>query len=247
MNLGIIGYGRMGHTVEQLAGNLGHRVTAHFDIDNPLTSLSDKPDCAVLISFCLKDAVLENLKTAARFGVPIVEGTTGWDAELDQARQIPNLTMIYSPNFSIGVYLFSRIVEYASQQFASCPEYDCYLHEWHHSGKKDSPSGTAKNLAEILLKNLPAKERLLFTPPDGAINPRDLHVTSTRVGQIPGTHEIGFDGSYDSIQLRHTAHGREGFAYGAIRAAEWIIGKQGIFTMSDFMDHWIKKYSINKS
>jgi len=247
MNLGIIGYGRMGHTVEQLARNLGHQVTAHFDIDNPLTGLSNRPDCEVLISFCLKDAVLENLKTAARFGIPVVEGTTGLHAELDQARQIPNLTMIYSPNFSIGVYLFSQIIEYASRQFGSCPEYDCYLHEWHHSGKKDSPSGTAKSLAEILLRNLPTKNQLLFAPPDGAMDPQALHVTSTRAGRIPGTHEIGFEGIYDSIQLRHTAHSREGFAYGAIRAAEWISDKKGIFTMQDFMDHLIKKYSTNKS
>jgi 4-hydroxy-tetrahydrodipicolinate reductase len=247
MNFGIIGYGRMGHTVEQLACDLGHQVTAHFDIDNPLTGLSDKPNVDVLISFCLKDAVLENLKAAAHVGIPVVEGTTGWYAELDQARQIPNLTMIYSPNFTIGIYLFSQIVEYAARQFGSCPEYDCYLHEWHHSGKKDSPSGTAKNLAAILLQNLPAKNQLLFTPPDGAIEPQALHITSTRVGQIPGTHEIGFEGTYDSIQLRHTAHGREGFAYGAIRAAEWISGKKGIFTMQDFMDYLIHKRLTNKS
>lgn len=247
MNIGIIGYGRMGHTVEQLACSLGHRVTVCFDIDNPLTGWSNKPDSEVLISFCLKDTVLENLRTAARLGIPVVEGTTGWYAELDQARQIPNLTMIYSPNFSIGVYLFSQIVEYASRQFGSCPEYDCYLHEWHHAGKKDSPSGTGKSLATILLKNLPNKNQLLFTPPEGAIDPQALHVTSTRVGRIPGTHEIGFDGIYDSVQLRHTAHSREGFAYGAIRAAEWISSKKGIFTMKDFMDDLIKKCLTNQS
>lgn len=234
MNIAILGYGRMGKEIERMAQSRGHSISDLFDIDKPF-SVDSKLSADVIIDFTLPDAVLDNLKTAAYFGIPIVEGTTGWLDKMEEAGRIDNLTMIFSPNFSLGVYLFNRIVRQAARLIGEVGGYDCYLHEWHHTGKVDSPSGTAKKLAEILLEELPQKEKALFETCQNRIDPKTLHVTSSRVGRIPGTHEIGFDSDADMITLRHTAHGRLGFAGGAVRAAEWIVGKKGLFTMDDFM------------
>ncbi len=236
MNIGILGYGRMGHEVENLAVKAGHRIRAKFDIDSSFDLNSDLNGAEILISFTLKDAVLNNLKTAAKLGIPVVEGTTGWYDQLDSIKKIENLTMIYSPNFSIGMYQFTKLTEYAAQLYGAIGSYDAYLHEWHHTGKADSPSGTAQKLADLMIGKMPQKERALYTISDGKIDPKALHVTSTRVGRVPGTHEIGFDSDFDLIQLRHQAHGREGLAFGALQAAEWLIGKSGIFSMDDFME-----------
>ncbi len=236
MKLGILGYGRMGHQVEDIAKSRGHSINAVFDIDQPFNLNSDLNGAEVLIDFTLADAVMNNLQTAAGLGVPIVEGATGWLDDYDKAVAIENLTMITSPNFSIGVYQFTKIVEAAAKLMGKLDSYDCYLHEWHHTGKADSPSGTAKKLTEVLLENLEYKDKPFFDTSHGVIDPKSLHVTSSRVGRIPGTHEIGFDSAYDTITLRHQAHSREGFAFGAVLAAEWLIGKKGIFTMDDFMN-----------
>lgn len=234
MKIGIVGYGRMGHEVEKLAGGLGHEVTAIFDESNPLDGNSVL-DADVLIDFSLSHVVLGVLKVAARKGIPVVEGTTGWQDQWDEVRGIEGLTMIHSPNFSMGVYQFSRLVREAASLLGPLECYDSYLHEWHHSGKADSPSGTAIRLAEILIAELPDKEKPLYESCHRRIDPGELHVSSTRVGRMPGTHEIGFDSEYDQILLRHTAQGRAGFAYGALRAAEWIVENEGIFSMDDWM------------
>lgn len=236
MKLGLVGYGRMGKEIERVARGRGHEVCVVFEIDRPLTPASDLQGAQVLIDFSYKDAVLATLEAAARLGVPVVEGTTGWTDQLDRLQSIPKLTVLHSPNFSMGVYQFRRIVEQAARWLGPLGDYDCYLHEWHHAGKADSPSGTARYLAEVLIQNLPGKSEVLYSTCDRKIHPHELHVTSTRVGRVPGTHEVGFDSVSDSILLRHTAHGREAFAHGAVRAAEWIVGKQGIFSMEDFMD-----------
>jgi 4-hydroxy-tetrahydrodipicolinate reductase len=225
----------MGHEVEIAASEKGHKITAVFDIDNPLTVTSDLKDAEVVIDFTLAHAVIDNLKNAAALGVPVVEGTTGWNDQLGILDSIDNLTVIHSPNFSIGVYQFTQLVAAAARLYGSLPEYDCYLHEWHHTGKADSPSGTAKKLGDVLLAGLRGKTGALYETSFRKIDPNQLHVTSTRVGRVPGTHEVGFDSVCDSIYLKHQAHGRAGFAQGAVRAAEWIRGRKGIFTMDDFM------------
>ncbi len=236
MKIGILGYGRMGHEIEKVAAYSGHSVAAIFDIDKPFEKTSDIKGSQVLIDFTLAEGVIDNLITAAFLDVPIVEGTTGWLDDFDKVKQIKNLTMIYSPNFSIGVYQFTKIVEYAAKLMGTLDSYDCYLHEWHHTGKADSPSGTAKKLSDILLNNLQYKDKTLFDTSHGVIDKKALHVTSTRVGSVPGTHEIGFESVYDNILLKHQARGREGLALGAVKAAEWLMGKKGIFTMDDFMN-----------
>ncbi len=235
MNIALIGYGRMGKEVERQALARGHRIVAVFDVADGFSADSDCRGAEVAVSFVTADAVIENARAAARLGLPIVEGTTGWYDRLEELRAIENLTMIYSPNFSIGVYCFTRIVQRAAQLLAGLPEYDVYVHEVHHRGKADSPSGTALRLAETLLAELPHKKRLLTETSHGAINAEALHVTSTRAGRVPGTHNVVFDSTADEIVLQHIAHGREGFALGAVRAAEWLVGRRGIFTMDDFM------------
>ncbi|MBN1483028.1 4-hydroxy-tetrahydrodipicolinate reductase [candidate division KSB1 bacterium] len=235
MKIALLGYGRMGKEVERQAYARGHEISAIFDINDSFSPESDVRGAQAVISFVLAEGVLYHIKVAAQLGLPIVEGTTGWYDQLDQLKSIKNLTIIYSPNFSIGVYQFTKLTRYAAQLMGSLPEYDCFLHEFHHVGKADSPSGTAKKLAHVLLENLPHKDKVLYDTSHGVINPATLHVTSTRVGRVPGTHEIGFDSPADEIVLRHVAHGREGFASGAIRAAEWLVGKTGIYTMDDFM------------
>lgn len=235
MKIAILGFGRMGREIEKQAVARGHSISAVFEIDQPLTTDSNMRGADIIIDFTLREAVPGNISAAAALNIPLVEGTTGWAVDWHELAKIPNLTMIFSPNFSIGVYQFTQLVKAAGHLFGAFPEYDCYLHEWHHTGKADSPSGTAKNLANVLLRTVPQKKSALYSTSEGKIAPEELHVTSTRAGRFPGTHEIGFDSPYDLIQLRHQAHGREGFAHGAILAAEWLVGKRGLFNMDDFM------------
>ena len=235
MKLGLTGYGRMGREVETLAVSRGHEIKACFSLEDPLTDTSSLSEVEVLIDFSAPDAVLSTLKTAASRGVPVVEGTTGWGDYLGQACEIPGLTMVYSPNFSPGVYVFMQLVRSAARQLSCIQGYDCHVNEWHHTGKLDSPSGTARKLGEILVEELPNKEKTVYDTCDRRIEPGELQVTSTRVGRVPGTHVVGFDSAFDMIELKHQAHGREGFALGAVLAAEWIVAKEGIFTMEEFM------------
>ena len=235
MRIALVGYGRMGREVERAALARGHEICAIFDEETPLDAASNLQDAGVLIDFSLASAVLGVLRSAARAGVPVVEGTTGWQQDLEEARGIPGLTMVHSPNFSVGVYQFMRLARQAGALLGSL-DYDCYVHEFHHRGKADSPSGTARQLGSILLEAHPGKQRLLEGDCRRRIEPDELQISSTRVGRIPGIHEIGFDSEADTIILRHEAHGREGFAGGAVLAAEWIADKTGIFSMDRFMD-----------
>jgi 4-hydroxy-tetrahydrodipicolinate reductase len=236
MKVALAGYGRMGREIERLASQMGHAIAAVFDEFQPLTESSSLQRAEVLIDFSVDEAVLGVLGVAAQKGVPVVEGTTGWYHALDEALKIKGLTMVYSPNFSMGVYRFTQLVRVAAQLLGSLGSYDAYVHERHHAGKADSPSGTAARLADVLVSELPEKSKLLSEICHRRISPEELHVTATRAGRNPGSHEVGFDSDYDSIQLRHDAHGRVAFAYGALKAAEWIVGRRGIFTMDDWMD-----------
>lgn len=236
MRIALSGYGRMGKQIEAVAREMGDEVVSIFEYDAPLTSESNLNGAEVLISFSEADAVFSALRAAAAHRLPVVEGTTGWYDQLPEVEEISGLSLIYSPNFSLGVYQFMKIIEKAAELVGVVGDYDTYIHEWHHSGKIDSPSGTARRLAEIVLARFPGKTRALYDTCYRQIESDELHVTSTRVGRVPGTHEVGFDSAADSIQIRHTAHGREAFARGAVRAAHWIVEREGIFSMDDFMD-----------
>jgi 4-hydroxy-tetrahydrodipicolinate reductase len=217
--LALIGYGKMGRMLDQLALEYGFEVCARRDVDRP----EPIEEADVAVEFTLPEAVLGNVAHAARLGIPIVVGSTGWQQYLNEARQLiasNNTALVWSPNFSIGVNVFTRLVSEAARLLKDEPSYGAWGWEIHHITKKDAPSGT-------LLKLTEAMKNAGYTRP--------IDVSSTRAGAHPGTHEIGFDSAADTITLRHTARGREGFARGALKAAQWIIGKKGFFEFSDVL------------
>ncbi len=243
MNIAIIGYGKMGHETEKAAKARGINVTSVIDpnyegassrqIDEKSMSKVD-----VCIDFTAPDVVLENIKKISKFRKNMVIGTTGWYGRIDEVKRIVKqngIGLVYASNFSVGVNAFFRIVENAARIINKIKVYDVYGYELHHSKKADSPSGTAKSLGEILVKNIKRKDTLLFDKIDRKIEPNELHFASVRAGSIPGTHVVGFDSSADTIELKHTSRNREGFALGAIMAAQWVHGKKGFYNIDDMM------------
>ena len=233
MNIALIGYGKMGREVERLATEAGDSVVSIFDIDAP-ASPDGLARADMCIEFSTPDAVLGNMKMASEIGVDIVVGTTGWYDQLEDVRGwFSDSALLYAQNFSIGVNVFYRIVRKAAQLMDPLEQYDVYVEEQHHKGKLDSPSGTAWRIGEILLDEIGRKTKILQGSPGGAIGPEDLQISSVRAGTISGSHTVGFDSEADAIELRHVAKNRTGFALGALRAARWVQGRKGIFTMDD--------------
>jgi|ERR1043166_169199 4-hydroxy-tetrahydrodipicolinate reductase len=228
--IALIGHGAMGELIELLAIEKGHQVAVvvdEFEADRSASDLAEKiKNVDVAIDFSVASAVRRNVEACVAAGVPLVEGTTGWNDQRDEIERTVREGMgavVFGANFSIGVNLFYRIVENAAQLFSKFDEYEVFIEEQHHSRKKDAPSGTALKLKDIVGEHIKA----------------DFNVTSTRAGNIPGTHRVGFDGPADQILLEHTARSREGFALGAILAAEWIVGKTGFYEFSDVMDEML--------
>ncbi|MFH1256854.1 MAG: 4-hydroxy-tetrahydrodipicolinate reductase [Candidatus Diapherotrites archaeon] len=247
MNIALIGLGKMGRTIKQLAEEQKLIIVATIDPtakDADYKEISkeavDKAD--VCIDFTNPSAVMDNIKKLAEFKKNIVLGTTGWnehEAEVKKIVEESGIGLIYASNFSIGLALFKRIVEDASQWFHKFPEYDVFGYELHHNTKKDSPSGTAKTLAESVLKSYPRKTKAVYEKLDRAPEASELHFASVRGGRIPGTHIIGFDSEADTIELKHTARSRLGFASGALKAAEWVKGKKGFYSIDDMINEMI--------
>ena len=218
-NLAIVGYGKMGRLIDQLAHEYGFTVTARVDIGRE----ESLEGADVAVEFSVPSSVMGNIRKVASHRIPLVVGTTGWLASLDEARSIitqNNSALVWSPNFSVGVNVFSRLVGEAARLLRDQKEYGAWAWEIHHITKKDAPSGT-------LLKLVEEMKRAGFD--------RGIDTSSSRAGAHPGTHEIGFDSAADTITLRHTARSREGFARGALKAAQWIIGRQGFFEFSDVL------------
>ena len=237
MKVAVIGYGRMGHAVEAVARERGHDVVARLDLDDPITR-SSLAGAQVAIDFTLPDAVVANAQRVAEAEVSLVIGTTGWYEGMDEVRaaiQSAGSGCIWAPNFSLGVQLFLRLAREAGRLADVLEEYDVHVHEAHHRHKVDHPSGTAISLAEILLETLGRKTSWREEPADGVPDPAVLWVSSARAGETPGTHEVALEGPADSIVVRHTARGRDGFARGAVAAAEWVNGKKGFFSVDDML------------
>jgi 4-hydroxy-tetrahydrodipicolinate reductase len=229
MKIALIGHGVMGQLIGTLLMERGHSVSVIIDeryADIEAAELAveiEEADAA--IDFSTAAAVPRNVEACMKARVPIVEGTTGWNDEIDRVRQMVDAAggaFVYAANFSIGVNLFYRIAEFAAELFAKFPEYEAFIEEQHHSRKRDAPSGTALKIKEVVSKHVNIGE-----------------IAATRAGNIPGTHRVGFDGPADQILLTHTARSREGFALGAITAAEWIVGKKGFFEFADVLAHRI--------
>jgi len=223
MKIALIGYGKMGRIIETLVAEKGDRIVARIDETNAENLVEQLSLADAAIDFSNAETVRKNVEACLAANIPLVEGTTGWNAEKNEIKNLiesKNGAFVFGANFSIGVNLFYRIADFASELFAKFDDYEAFIEEQHHSKKLDAPSGTALKLKEIVGKNIK----------------KDFSVSATRAGRIPGTHRVGFDGNADQILLEHFARSREGFASGAILAAHWIVGKKGFYEFTDVMD-----------
>ena len=227
LRLAVIGDGKMGRAVADLARERAFDVTAVLgaadNADARAVTRERLGDAEVVIEFTEPHAAAANVLAAVKAGYPVVTGTTGWSdglAEVERAVQKENGALIHAPNFSVGVNLFLAIAAAAGRVMRAAPEFDAHIIETHHSAKKDAPSGTAIALERATAKALG----------------RNLPTTSVRTGHVPGTHELSFDGAFEHIRIMHTARDRRVFADGALKAAAWIRGKRGVFTMRDVLD-----------
>lgn len=237
INIALVGYGAMGKEIECHCPTDKIIVSSIFDINTPLDKDQVYPfDTA--IEFSTPTSVLDNIRTLAEMGKNIVCGTTGWYDKIDYVKEIiqtNQIGFVYASNFSIGMRLFFKIIENASKNFNGFPEYDVMIHEMHHLRKIDSPSGTALSLSEIILHNIDSKKEIVSDKIEGKISPESLHVSSTRGGQLTGTHTVYFDSIADTIELTHRAKNRSGLALGALKAVELIQGKTGFYEFGDLL------------
>jgi len=232
MNIGIIGYGKMGRMIESMAGP-EMAVKAIFDqrpvFADDAATRERVADVDVLIDFSVPDTAVAHIETACALGVNLVMGTTGWLDQLDAVSQrveAHGIALVYASNFSLGVNLFYRVISQAAQLYSRFEAYDVFLHEAHHRFKLDAPSGTALTMKALL---------------ETAYGERPIDTACTRAGHIPGTHRIGFDSAADTIELVHTARSREGFARGALLAAQWVHNKKGCFAFDNVLDEILKQ------
>lgn len=247
MNIALIGYGKMGHEVEQLALSKGHTIVAKCDPASrgqaPIPVSQDiLRDAEVCLEFTHPHAVLENIRNIAAMRKALVVGTTGWYEHLSEVESIVKhngIGLVYAPNFSLGVNLFYQIAERAAELFNHFEDYDVFGSEIHHRQKVDSPSGTAKKLSDIVLKKFPRKKKVVSESLNRAIAPEEFHLVSVRAGQFPGIHSLTFDSPADTIELTHTVRSRSGFAMGALLAAEWIISRRGFYTFEQVLRDYL--------
>lgn len=245
MNIALIGYGKMGHEIEKIALDKGHQIVLKISAENlhELTAENLKK-ADVAIEFSTPHTVVQNISLCASIGLPIVVGTTAWYQEFEKVRGIVNdyqSSLFYATNFSIGVNLFFKINEMAADLMKDF-DFQLSMDEIHHTHKLDAPSGTAITTAEKIMANYPSKnswENKIVTDAenvrDTKNNASELMIRSIRKDEVPGTHTVYYDSDVDTIEISHIAHNRKGFAKGAVSAAEWIIGKKGIFTMDDLL------------
>ncbi len=247
MKVSLVGFGGMGHILLAVAKEQGIEVASIVDPDAEGATHKEINEESVgkvdvCIDFTTPEAALENIEKYCKLGKNAVVATTGWYDSLEKVKKMveeAGIGLIYASNFSIGVNAFFRMVEKAAKIINKFPEYDVLALELHHNRKKDSPSGTAKSLEKILLENIERKSKVVEEKLGRKIEAGELHFASVRGGDIPGTHSILFDSNADTIELKHTARNRNGFALGALKAAEFINGKKGFFTIDDLMKELI--------
>ncbi|MBR9914627.1 MAG: 4-hydroxy-tetrahydrodipicolinate reductase [Algicola sp.] len=231
MRVAILGYGKMGKEIEQIALERGHDIALKVSSDTKSFSLNN---CDVAIDFSLPSTAVANISRCLEEGVPVISGTTGWlDAYDDVVAKCKSVngTFLYASNFSLGVNIFFELNRNLTELLNKFPQYIPSIEEIHHTQKLDAPSGTAISLAEDIIKDSSYKNWTLEAPKKDEIG-----IVAKRISQVPGTHEVNFDSEVDSIQIKHTAHSRKGFALGAVIASEFIHDKKGVFTMKDVLN-----------
>ena len=231
MNIALLGYGKMGQTIERIALKRGHKIVLKIDKDDHDYDIT-KADVA--IDFSIPDVAFKNISLCLNNNVPVVSGTTGWLNDFDNAVALCNEkqgAFIYASNFSLGVNIFFELNKTLAKMMRQLDQYQVSLEETHHTQKLDAPSGTAISLAQdIIAHNTNLREWKLHETGDHI-----LPITSKRINEVPGTHTIAYKSDVDTISIEHVAHNRQGFAAGAVIAAEWILGKTGVFTMKDVL------------
>ncbi|WP_420147463.1 4-hydroxy-tetrahydrodipicolinate reductase [Spirosoma sp.] len=242
MNILLLGYGKMGKTIEKIALERSHQIAGRIDADNQADLANLEPDDVdVVIEFSSPESAVENLTYCLDRGWPVVCGTTGW---LSHRTDIETLcrdrkgAFFYASNYSIGVNLFFRLNKVLAQFMRNYPSYQVSMTEIHHTEKKDAPSGTAITLAEGVMEHLPNKRRWVSSEAaNDPVNMSDdgIAIESLREGTVPGTHTVRYDSDVDRIEITHVAHSRQGFALGAVVAAEWLVGREGVFGMDDLL------------
>ena len=236
MKIALIGYGKMGKTIQEIAIQKGHEIVLKIDLNNSQDfTAANLQKADVAIEFTGPHSAFENVMKCIEFGVPVVSGSTGWlDRwnEVSTACKEKNGCLIYSSNYSIGVNLFFELKKTLAQLMEPYADYDVSMTEIHHTEKKDAPSGTAISLAEQVLANIGRKNKWVNA---ASANADDLIINSERIDPAPGTHIVKYSSPIDDIEIIHTAHTRKGFASGAVLAAEFANKKSGIFTMKDVL------------
>ena len=236
MKAAIIGYGKMGHEIERVLLDRGHEVVLIVDVENRADLTPERlHGVDVAIEFSTPATAVENIFRCFECGIPVVSGTTGWTARMEEVQQVckaKNGGLFWASNYSIGVNLFFRVNRMLARMMNRFPQYDVTVEEVHHIQKKDAPSGTAITIAEGILQGLDRKTKWVGNT---TTEPEELEVLAVRRGMVPGIHTVTWESEADSIELRHRAVSRRGFAEGAVLAAEFMVGRQGIYSMDDLL------------
>ncbi|MCU0350167.1 MAG: 4-hydroxy-tetrahydrodipicolinate reductase [Flavobacterium sp.] len=230
MKIALLGYGKMGKVIEQIALDRGHEIVLRKDQNNTFDGLEL---ANVAIDFSIPDSAVTNISICLEKGIPVISGTTGWLADYQKMVDLcqkNNGSFIYASNFSLGVNVFFELNDYLAKMMANLKQYQVSMEEIHHTQKLDAPSGTAITLAEGIIKNTNYSQWTLENP-----KANEIQIEAKRIENVPGTHSIFYDSTVDQIEIKHTAHSREGFALGAVVAAEWLVGKKGVFSMKDVL------------
>ncbi|MGX7668199.1 4-hydroxy-tetrahydrodipicolinate reductase [Flavobacterium pedocola] len=231
MKIALLGYGKMGKVIERIALERGHEIVLRKDHDSDYSGLENAD---VAIDFSVPTAAVSNVSACFDTNVPVVCGTTGWLEHYNDMVALcesKNGAFIYGSNFSLGVNIFFELNDYLAKMMSNLKQYKVAMEEIHHTQKLDAPSGTAITLAEGIIKNSAYNQWTLETPKSD-----EIHIDAKRIENVPGTHSVFYDSEVDQIEIKHTAHSREGFALGAVVAAEWLQGKKGVFTMKDVLN-----------
>ena len=234
MKIALIGYGKMGKTLEKVALLRGHHIILKIGVNNA-EDFNRLSEVDVAIEFTRPESAVSNLTACIEAGVPVVCGTTGWLDKIDSIKSLCNMresALLYASNYSIGMNIFFEVNKQLAKIMNTYDMYDVNIEEIHHTQKLDAPSGTAITLADDIMKNIDKKQKWVCNTEGSA---SDLLITAKRIDPAPGTHIVSYESPIDTINITHTAHSREGFAIGAIIGAEWLVGRKGVFSMKDVL------------